>query len=83
MEEKIENLSKYLSEFLVENKKMYSILSKGIHELEEDECLQHFDTLRVGIEIILDETLDELKRKSKIAEAKKKLSAIVSNEKST
>lgn len=82
MDEKINTLKKYLPDFLVENRKMYLILSKGIHELEEDECLQYFDTLRVGIEIILDEKLEELKKKSKIAEAKKKISAILGKEKS-
>ena len=62
-----------LPSFLVENKSMYSILSLGIHELNEQTCLEHFDTLRVGIEIILDEKLDELKKKEKIENAKKKL----------
>ncbi|MBV5313755.1 MAG: hypothetical protein JZU47_10690 [Prolixibacteraceae bacterium] len=73
MEDKIDLLSEYLPTFLVENKSMYSILSLGIHELDEQTCLAHFDTLRVGIEIILDEKLDELRKKEKIEEAKKKL----------
>jgi hypothetical protein len=53
-------------------------LSLGIHELDENTCLAHFDTLRVGIEIILDEKLDELKKKEKIEEAKKKLAQLAS-----
>jgi hypothetical protein len=73
MDTKIDLLSGYLPSFLVENKSMYSILSLGIHELNEQTCLEHFDTLRVGIEIILDEKLDELKKKEKIENAKKKL----------
>lgn len=76
MDEKIKMLSSHLPSFLVENKTMYSILSKGIHELDEKTCLAHFDTLRVGIEIILDEKLDELRKKEKIEEAKKKLSQV-------
>lgn len=76
MEEKIELLKNYLPSFLVENKGMYSILSLGIHELSEDSCLQHFDALRVGIEIILDEKLEELKKKEKMEEAKKKIESI-------
>lgn len=76
VDERIELLSGYLPKFLVENKAMYSILSLGIHELDEKTCLAHFDTLRVGIEIILDEKLDELKKKEKIEAAKKKLSEI-------
>jgi len=76
MDQKIALLSAHLPTFLVENKSIYSILSKGIHELEEDICLAHFDTMRVGIEIILDEKLDELKKKEKIEEAKKRISSL-------
>ena len=39
MSEKIELLEHYLPDFLVRNKKVYSILSRGIHELQEEECL--------------------------------------------
>ena len=76
MDQKIELLSSHLPSFLVENKSIYSVLSLGIHELDENTCLAHFDTLRVGIEIILDEKLDELKKREKIEEAKKKLSQL-------
>jgi hypothetical protein len=76
MDEKIEMLHSYLPPFLVENKSMYSILSLGIHELNEQTCLAHFDTIRVGIEIILDEKLEIIKRKEKIEAAKKKLSEL-------
>jgi hypothetical protein len=76
MDQKIGLLSSHLPSFLVENKSIYSVLSLGIHELDENTCLAHFDTLRVGIEIILDEKLDELKKKEKIEEAKKKLSQL-------
>ena len=73
MDEKINLLSDFLPDFLVSNKGMYSILSLGIHELDERTCLEHFDTLRVGIEIILDEKLDELRKREKIQSAQKKL----------
>lgn len=76
MDQKIELLSVHLPEFLVQNKSIYSILSLGIHELDENTCLAHFDTLRVGIEIILDEKLDEFKKNEKIEEAKRKLSQL-------
>lgn len=76
MDEKIDLLHSYLPKFLVDNKAMYSILSLGIHELDEQTCLDHFDTLRVGIEIILDEKLDEFRKKIKIEAASKKLSGL-------
>ena len=78
MDNKIELLQAYLPSFLVENRTMYSVLSLGIHQLDENTCLEHFDTLRVGIEIILDEKLDELKKKEKIDAAKKKLQQLKS-----
>ncbi len=76
MDQKIGLLSAHLPSFLVENRAIYSVLSLGIHELDENTCLAHFDTLRVGIEIILDEKLDELKKKEKIEKAKRKLSQL-------
>jgi hypothetical protein len=55
MAEKVEFLKDHLPDFLVQNKKMYAILSKGIHELEEDECLAAFEMLKNAIFFILDE----------------------------
>ncbi|MCY7422631.1 MAG: hypothetical protein LH478_12915 [Chitinophagaceae bacterium] len=52
---------------------MYSILSLGIHELEEDDCVLYFDTVRMGIEIILDELLEYLKRKEKMKMAQQNI----------
>lgn len=79
MNEKIEMLSSELPNFLVENKSMYSILSKGIHELSENDCLKAFPIIKVGIEIILDEKIEKLNRAKKLDEAKKALSALNSS----
>lgn len=76
MDAKIDMLHSFLPSFLVDNKTMYSILSIGIHKLDEQTCLAHFDTLRVGIEIILDEKLEEIKKKEKIEIAKQKLAGL-------
>ncbi|WP_052085191.1 hypothetical protein [Cellulophaga sp. E6(2014)] len=54
-----------LPQFLVENKKIYSILSKGIHELDEEECKEYFPILRTGIEIILDEQIEKNEKEKK------------------
>jgi len=62
-----------LPEFLVENRKLYGILSKGIHSLTEEECLEYFDVVKAGIELILDEKVDHLKKQRKIDDAKHKL----------
>lgn len=78
MNEKIEILSAELPDFLVENKSMYSILSKGIHELSENDCLKAFPIIKIGIEIILDEKIEKLNKEKKLAEAKKALSELSS-----
>lgn len=65
MNEKIELLAHQLPDFLVEHKQLYGILSKGIHELEEQECLSHFFPVRTGIEMILDEKVIELEKAQK------------------
>ena len=66
MHEKISLLKEYLPETLVKNANIYSILSKGIHDLTEDECLEHFSTIRLGIELILDEEIEKREREKKV-----------------
>ena len=65
IEEKIATLKDYLPDTLIEIKSAYGILSKGIHELSEEECLQYFDVLRAGIEMILDELLVQMEKEKK------------------
>lgn len=69
MSEKITLLRGHLPAFLVEHHGMYSLLSKGVHELTEDECLKHFEPLRIGIELILDEKLEQRQRAQKLQAA--------------
>jgi hypothetical protein len=73
---KIKILEDYLPDFLVENKELYSIMSKGIHSLEENECLAYYETVKSGIEIILDEKVEELEKIEKIEKAKKQIAAL-------
>ena len=73
MADKIGLLSSELPEFLVENKSIYSILSKGIHELTENECLEYFPSVKLGIELILDEKLEKRKKEIKIKLARKSI----------
>ena len=70
MEEKIEQLSSYLPPFLVKNRKIYSLLSLGIHELDEDECNALFDPIFQSIVYILEEDKQarEKAKRLKVAE---------------
>lgn len=74
--DKIKILENYLPEFLVENKENYGILSKGVHSLEENECLACYEIVKSGIEIILDEKVEELKKNKKIETVKKQISTL-------
>ncbi len=76
MDEKIGLLKELLPDFLFKNRILYSILSKGIHELSEEECLKYFDAVKLGIELILDEKLEKLNREAKTKEVEKLLSEI-------
>lgn len=49
IEEKIKALGDVLPPLLVKNRKAYGILSKGIHELDEDFCREHFQVVRMAI----------------------------------
>lgn len=62
---KIETLKDYLPPILVQNKNVYGIVSKGIHELSEDECITMFPFVKAGIELMLDELIAEKERKEK------------------
>jgi hypothetical protein len=74
--ERIGLLHFHLPSFLVNNASLYGIVSKGIHELSESECLAHFSLMRSSIELILDERLAQRERSQKEKEAAKLLSNI-------
>lgn len=77
MAERITLLRNHLPTFLVQHPEMYSLLSKGVHELSEEDCLTHFESLRIGIELILDEKLERKEREKKIREAQAALTKAV------
>lgn len=81
--EKIEMLKDSLPDVFVENKPVYPILSKGIHDLEEQECLDAFDVIRGCIELILDEKIEELQRNKKAKTVKEGISKLAKKIKET
>jgi transcriptional regulator of heat shock response len=76
MDDKIKIVSEYLPEFLVENRSLYSILSRGIHELTEQECLQYFEAVKLGIEQILDEKIIQKEKGEKAAKAREAIQKV-------
>lgn len=66
-----------VSDFLNENKTfVYEILSKGLHQLSEKECLSNYDVLEEAILLILKENRELEKQKKVKKETNKKLNHI-------
>jgi hypothetical protein len=62
VKEKIKALSDFLPEYMVENRNAYGILSKGIHELSEEDCKTGYDVLYNLIVMILEDQEERRKR---------------------
>lgn len=77
--EKISLLKDALPSFLVDNKLIYGILSKGIHELDEEFCLRNFEFLHHSIIMILDQEKELFDKKQKENELAKLLSTCISS----
>jgi hypothetical protein len=75
MNEKVSFLKGHLPDFLVENSRLYSILSLGIHELSDQTCLSAFEPIKLSIKIILEED----KRKQEELELRKRAAAAIAN----
>lgn len=69
MDEKILILKTWLPTFLVEHRGIYKILSVGVHELSEDQCLLYFDVVRQGIEAILEEHIEAEAKAERVQQA--------------
>jgi len=65
-----------LPDFLVQNKNVYSFLSKGLHELDEQECTNYFPIVLTSIEIILDEQLENMEKEKKKKEISNQLNKL-------
>jgi hypothetical protein len=73
MADKVDALKTVLPSQLVEMKFVYGILSKGVHELTEEECLEYFSSLRLSIELILDQKIEAKQKADKDVAVKKEL----------
>ncbi len=76
MLEKVEALKDFLPSQLVEMKNLYSILSKWVHELSEQDCLKFFSAIKLSIELILDQKIKMKEEKEKEDRVKKEIASI-------
>lgn len=64
-DEKIAEVRQYLPQFMAEHPHLYGILSKGVHELTEEECGEAMPTLRQAIELMLQDKVDAIRREKR------------------
>lgn len=77
-DERITALRDFLPPFMAQHPHLYGILSKGVHELTEEECTAEMPTLREAIGLIMLERVEEI-RKEKRKQAASKLLAQSAN----
>jgi hypothetical protein len=78
MDDRIGHLKKYLPEFLVENRRLYSIFSIGIHEMDNENCLNFFEIGRDSITFILDDDLKQKQERENRARLSKAVATFIS-----
>jgi len=78
IEEKIKLLKGFLPDLITDHPKIYGVVSKGIHELSEEECLKYFPVLKDGIVMILDDIVAKKEKERAAAEYKQSLNGILS-----
>ena len=76
MDEKIDALKGDLPEFVVKNKNIYGVLSRGLHELSEDACGQYYELLLQSILLILDQEKAQNEKEKKEEALQKALAGI-------
>ncbi len=79
MKEKVSLLRDFLPEFIVQHPEMYSILSFGVHELTEEECLKYFEALKSAILVIAEDRLHKIQQEKRLKTASQAISDIAGN----
>ena len=79
VDERIKMLANYLPKTLVESTAFYGIVSKGIHELSEEDCIAYFPVLREFIFMILRQWEQLRKEEEAEKQIKETLNQIASN----
>ena len=76
--EKIKLLKDYLPDMITSNPAIYSIVSKGIHQLTEEDCIKYFPVLQDSILIILNQWAQKRKEQETIKKLEASISSISS-----
>jgi len=83
MADKVDILKDYLPSQLVSMRSIYSILSSGVHELIEEDCLAYFPALKLSIELILDQQIENDLKNNRDKATRDQIKAIANKIKSS
>jgi hypothetical protein len=75
VKDRMKQLEGYLPSLLIKNAGVYSIISKGIHELSEKDCLEYYPVLKNFLEFLL----TDMKNKKEEEEVKLQFEASLSS----
>jgi hypothetical protein len=69
MEDKLEAVRGFIPDWMVENRKLYGILSVGLHELTDDGCMTAFPAVKQATLALLEQHAVEARRAKRAAQA--------------
>ncbi len=73
MRERIKN-NQYLPEIIKGNARVYNVISEGIHNQTEEECMELFKILKAGVIILITKTYAYIEEKKQLEELSKNIS---------
>lgn len=71
--ERITAMSKSLPAAVVENTQFYGLLSKGLHELSDEQCLEMFPILKDGLILILEQDMENRAKAKRETDLRKQI----------
>jgi hypothetical protein len=78
MEDKLQSVKGFVPSWMVENRKLYSILSLGLHELTDQTCLDAFPAVKLATIALLEQHAEQARREQRAKEAAVQLTKIQS-----
>ncbi|HHL2033739.1 hypothetical protein [Clostridium perfringens] len=74
MKDRIKN-NKYLPDLIKENSRIYNIISEGIHNQSEEECMELFKIIKVGVMILITRVYTHVEEEKELDKLKSLISS--------
>lgn len=69
MEDKLGEVKAYIPEWMVQNRKLYGVISVGIHELTEEHCKAVFPVVKDAVLALIEQHAEKKKRERRARDA--------------